>query len=153
MRTIEIKTIKELYDLDLSLFQVNEDIDISIKLRVDNERINYPIKIIHSKPRLKSNIYIKLALFGSAHIHMPVEILVEKGAYDTSTNFKALVYILSEKAHAGIIPGLFIHEKNIQNAGHGVVIKNIKDKDLIYLRSRGIPVVEAKEKIIAITYN
>jgi Fe-S cluster assembly scaffold protein SufB len=55
---------------------------------------------------------------------------------------------MSPQARALVTPGLFIEEKNIQGAGHGVVIKNIKDKDLYYLQARGISKTEARELII-----
>jgi Fe-S cluster assembly protein SufD len=148
MKTILINTIEELRKLDISDFNIAEDTSIDIKLKLVDELLEYPIKVIHSKPNLTSNIKVKIAIYGKGNLKMPVEIWVKEGAINTSTNFKALVYLLSNDARAEVTPGLFIHEKNIQSAGHGVIIKNIKDKDTFYLRSRGIEKEMAKELIV-----
>lgn len=148
MKVIEITKIEDLEQIDLSSVEVHEDIDISIRLRVEDREIEYPINIRHTHPGLHSKINVRLALFGRSKVKMPVEILVEKDAIDTSTAFKAHVLLMSPQAQATITPGLLIHEKNIQAASHGVIIKNIKDKDLVYLRARGISKSASKELII-----
>ena len=148
MKSLEIRKTSDL--IDLSDFTVNEDIEFSIKLKLHDDNLNYPIKIIHSKPGLSSNINVKIALFGKSNLKMPVEIWVREGAKNTSTSFKATVYLMNEKAKAEVTPGLFIHEKDIQSAGHGVIIKNIKEKDTFYLQSRGLEQEIAKEMIIGI---
>ena len=89
-----------------------------------------------------------MGLFGKSKVKMPVVIFVKEGAKETSTKFKANVLLMSPNSYANITPGLFIHEKNIQSAGHGVVIKNVKDKDLYYLRARGINKNDAREIIV-----
>lgn len=150
MSKILIENLNDLEALDLSNFEVTDDIDIEIKFKVFDEKIVKPIKIIHSEPDLQSKIYIKLALYGKASVEIPVEIWVKEGAKNTSTNFKALIYLMTNSARANITPGLFIHEKEIASAGHGVVIKSIKDKDTFYLQSRGIPNQAAKELIVGI---
>ena len=119
-------------------------------MKLIDKKIIKPIQIIHSKPNLTSNINIKIALYGNSSIEMPVEIIVNKGATGTSTNFKATVFLMSEKAKANVTPGLFIHEKDILSAGHGVVIKNIKEKDTLYLQSRGIERGEAREMVVGL---
>ena len=150
MNHIEVKTLDELKALNLENLTVIEDISIDIKLRLEDMELDYPINIYHNTPGLESKINIKLALFGKSKIKMPVEIHVKEGAKDTTTNFKALVYIMSGSAHATITPGLFIHEKDILGASHGVIIKNIKDRDLVYLQSRGMEKGEAKEMIVGL---
>lgn len=148
MKSIEIKNIEDLKRLDLSNFKVEEDVEFDIKLRLYNENFEYPIKLIHEKKGLSSKISIKLALFGKSFIKIPTEIHVKKNAIDTATGFKALVLLMSPQARATVTPGLFIEEKNILSASHGVVIKNIKDKDLVYLRARGIEKQSAREMIV-----
>ncbi len=148
MKIIEIKTLKDLQNLDLSNCIINEDISVEVKLRLTDVEFEYPIKVFHITPGFSSKVSIKLALFGKSIIKMPVEIHVKKGATDSSTDFKALVLLMSPNARATVTPGLFIEERNIQSASHGVVIKNIKDKDLAYLRARGIKKSEAKDMVI-----
>jgi Fe-S cluster assembly scaffold protein SufB len=150
MTHIEIKTLEDLKSLNLQSLTVIEDVSIDIKLRLENEDLEYPINIFHDTAGFTSKINIKLALFGKSKVKMPVEIHVKEGAKDTTTNFKALVYIMSGSAHANITPGLFIHEKDILGASHGVIIKNVKDRDLVYLQSRGIEKSEAKEIIVGL---
>ncbi len=148
MKRIEIRTLDQLHSIDLSNFEVIEDTEIDIQLRLIDTELQYPISITHEIPDLLSSIRIKIALFGKSKVTIPVQIRVKKGARGTSTGFKALVYQMSPHAHANITPGLFIEERNINAASHGVVIKNIKDKDLLYLRSRGIERERAREMII-----
>jgi len=148
MKEINITQIDELLNLDLSNYKVDEDVSIDIKLRLENQTIEFPITIIHNTPGKNSKVSIKLALYGQSKAIIPVEMHVRKGAINTSTDFKALVYIMSPTAHANVTPGLFIEEKDIQSASHGVVIKNIKDKDLVYLQARGIVKAHAKEMIV-----
>jgi Fe-S cluster assembly scaffold protein SufB len=148
MKEYIIKSFDELSKLDFRNIIVDEEINIDIKLNIYSQNLNFPINIIHEKPDLESKINIKLALYGKSHINIPVEILVKNGAKGTSTNFKALVYIMDPQSKANITPGLLIHEKNINSAGHGVVIKNIKPKDTFYLESRGIEKEKAKELIV-----
>lgn len=150
MKKIEIKNFDELKSLDLSNLEILEDISIDIKLKLIDENIDFPIKIFHQKPNFSSEIKIKLALYGKSKVNIPAEILVKSGAKDTSTNFKALVYLMDPKSHANVTPGLLIHDKNIKSAGHGVVIKNIKDSDTFYLQSRGINKDLSKDLIIGI---
>lgn len=148
MKEILIQTIEELKSYDFENFEVTEDIEINIRLKLIDEKVEYPIKIFHKRKNLTSNLNIKAALYGNSELKMPIEMKVEDGATGTSTNLKALIFLLSDKAKAQVTPGLLIHEKNIQSAGHGVIIKNIKDKDTVYIESRGIEKEVAKELII-----
>lgn len=146
MKTLIINNTENLPDL--SNFEVTEDIEINFIARITDESIFYPIKILHKIPNLSLKFHVKLALFSKANIKMPVEIIVEKGAINTATNFKATVFLMDKYAKAEITPGLFIHEKNILNAGHGVIIKNVKPKDTFYIQSRGIDFNKARDLII-----
>ncbi len=146
MKVINITDIENLYDL--KDFEVNEDTTIDFVSRICDKSFEFPIKIIHRKPDLSSNITIRIALFGQSQVRIPVEIYVEKGAINTYTNFKATVFIMSKESKAHITPSLFIHEKSIRGAGHGLVIKNIKPKDTFYLQSRGIEFEKARDLII-----
>lgn len=148
MNIIEVKNLEELHKLDLSQLIVIEDTEVEIRLRLTDETIEYPINIYHNTPSVESKVSVKIALYGSSSVKMPVEIHVNKGARDCKTDFKAIVYLMSPHAKANVTPGLFIEEKNIQGAGHGVVIKNIKERDLYYLRARGLNREEARNIII-----
>lgn len=150
MNQIFIKNLEELKSLDLSNYEVKKDIEVDIRFKVENESFVFPIKILHKQPNFSSKINIKLAVYGKSKVEIPAEILVAAGAKGTSTNFKALIYLMDKDAKATVTPGLLIHEKDIQSAGHGVVIKSIKDKDTFYIRSRGIKSVEAKELLVGI---
>lgn len=148
--TLKINNVRDFEGLDLSNFEINKNIELVVRLKLDHEKIIKPIKITHIKKDLASKIDIKIALYGNSSLEMPVEIFVEKGATGTSTNFKANIFLMSDHAKAKVTPGLFIHEKEIQSAGHGVVIKNIKESDTRYLRTRGIEFDQAREMIVGI---
>lgn len=150
MKEITIKTGKELQSHDFSKIDIREDLDIKIKLKLINQKVQFPITIHHNIPGKTSSVMIKMALYGSASLIMPVQIYVHPGATDTSTNFSATIYLMSPQTTAQITPGLFIHEKNIQSAGHGVVIKHIKESDIHYLLSRGIEYSTAEDMVIGL---
>jgi len=150
MKEILIDSVEKLTKFDLQSFEVTEDIDIQIKLKLVDQKIEYPINIFHKKKDLKSNLNIKVVLYGNSELKMPIEMKVVEGATGTSTNLRAIVYILSDKSKAQITPGLLIHEKEINSAGHAVIIKNIKDKDTVYIQSRGIEKNVAKEIIVGL---
>jgi Fe-S cluster assembly scaffold protein SufB len=146
MKIINITNIENPYDL--KDFEVHEDTTINFISRIYDKSFELPIKIIHRKPDLSSNITIRIALFGQSQVRIPVEIYVVKGAVNTYTNFKASVFIMSNESKADITPSLFIHEKAIRGAGHSLVIKNIKQKDTLYLQSRGIKFEKARDLIM-----
>jgi Fe-S cluster assembly scaffold protein SufB len=145
---INITTLEELKNLDLTHYQVEADTEIAIRLCLTDTDLEYPINVFHETPGFLSKVSIKIALFGKSNVKIPARIHVSKGARDSATDFKALVLLMSPHARATVTPGLFIEERNIQSASHGVVIKNIKDKDLHYLQARGIVKSEAREMLI-----
>ena len=144
---MKILNINNTSDIDLSNYIVNEDVTINLILKLDNVSLDFPINITHKTPNLTSIINIKAALNNKSTINIPTQIHINKGAINTSTQFKALIYLLSPNARASITPALYIEEKNIKIASHGVVIKNIKDKDISYFLARGISKEKAKEFI------
>jgi len=147
MREITITTIEELESLPAEII-VSENVHITIRLKLTDQEIHQPITIHHHQPGRESTLDVKIALYGKSRLTMPVNITVHEGADATATDFHALVFLMSPQAKAQVTPGMFIHERNIQSAAHGVVIKNIKPKDVYYLRARGLASHQAQELLI-----
>lgn len=140
----------DLLDVFSKLTNIDEDIEVVANIVLDNQNFQSRLNITHELPNKSSNIKLKFVLYGNSKVTLPVDILVKKGALNTSTNFSAIVYIMDKDSKAEITPALFIHEKNIQKAGHGLVIKNIKPVDTIYFQARGIGAGIAKKLIVGI---
>ncbi|MCX8035136.1 MAG: SufD family Fe-S cluster assembly protein [Candidatus Dojkabacteria bacterium] len=120
-----------------SELKVTKSADYKFRLKLRNQKIQTKMKFIFSTPSVESNIDIKIALYKS-ECEMPVEVHIPNGVKGVSAELNIVVYVMDEKSRANITPGMFIHDRDVQKAGHGLVIKNIKNKDLYYFYSRGI---------------
>lgn len=145
---MEINSVEQLLESKLDNFTVTEDIDVSLTLFLEDTELQYPIQVNQNVPRNSFNLKVKIVLFGTSKLEMPIDLHVNQGATETETQLNGVVYIMSQQSNAKVVPSLYIHEKNILGASHGMVIKNIKDKDLIYFNSRGIENTTAKELIL-----
>lgn len=141
---ITIQSAKELGEINLSNFTITKNTHISIQMKLIDQIIEKPIVIQQVNAGFEFNLDIKLALFGKSKVNIPIELNVQKGARDSKTYLQGLIYLVGKNSSAYVVPSLYIHEKNINGASHGVVIKNIKDRDLVYFFSRGIEKEEAR---------
>lgn len=150
MKLIEVKNLNDLIELNLE----NHDncFDISITGTVVLHQITgiLPIKITHRMPNTSFHFNVKFIVYENVDFEIPVEIRVEKGAIGVSTSFHALVYNLNSTSKLKVVPGMFIYEKNINSAAHGVVIKNLTRKDLIYFLARGVSENDAKNYVLGL---
>lgn len=135
----EIQNFNEVY--------VSSSVDYKFRLKFRNQKIQTKMKFIFSTPSVESNIDIKIALYKS-ECEMPVEVHIPNGIKGVSAELKIIVYVMDDKSRANITPGMFIHDRDVQKAGHGLVIKNIKNKDLYYFYSRGIDRKQGEKLLI-----
>ncbi|MBN1915932.1 SufD family Fe-S cluster assembly protein [Candidatus Dojkabacteria bacterium] len=128
--------------------EINEDSEIlGLYIGKKNDSANLKLKIIHKKPYLKSNVLIKAVLWDKSKLNFEGDIIIEKGARNTDTYLKADVLIMSEDASARAVPSLEIKEDEVKG-GHGATVGQIDQKQLFYLRSRGLPHKEAENVLV-----
>ncbi len=135
----QLSVYRELY--------VSESTDYKFRIKLRKQKLKSTMKFVFTTPSVSSNIDIKIALYQS-ECEMPVEVHIPSGVKGVSAELKIIVYVMDDKSRANVTPGMFIHDRDVQKAGHGLVIKNIKNKDLYYFYSRGIDRKQGEKLLI-----
>lgn len=149
MNRIVISNGVELKLSNLENFIVWEDTEVFINLKLKNTFLDYQINVNQVKPNIKFYIKIKAILYENVDINIPINLVVNEGAIKTETFLEGKIYILDhKKSKVSITPSMYIHEKNIEGASHGVVIKTINLKDIEYFLARGFTINQAKKLFV-----
>lgn len=74
-------------------------------------------------------------------------IRVDEGAQQTDAFQESRNLLLSRKAHADAIPGLEIEADNVR-CTHAAAIAQLDEEQIFYLRSRGLPLEQARRLVI-----
>ncbi len=101
----------------------------------------------HSAPHTSSQLDFKVVLSGRSHSAYTGNITIEKKAPFSSAFQENRNLLLSERARAESIPELEIDIDEVQ-CSHGATIGPIREDELFYLMSRGIPEREAVRQIV-----
>src|SRR5699024_12143146 len=103
----------------------------------------------HAVPNCISRVTYKGALQGDeAHIVWIGDVLIRKEAEGTDTYELNRNLVLTDGARADSVPNLEIETGEIAGAGHASATGRFDDDQLFYLRSRGIPEVEARKLVV-----
>lgn len=104
------------------------------------------IEIIHEALRTRAETLVRTLATGAATPKFQGLIRIEPGASQCESylNHHSLVF---DQAKSYTWPALEI-ENNDVKCSHAATVKTITDADLFYLRSRGIPVKEARKTLI-----
>ncbi|ROR74243.1 Fe-S cluster assembly protein SufD [Bogoriella caseilytica] len=103
----------------------------------------------HAVPHCTSNVTYKGALQGAgAHAVWVGDVLIRKEAEGTDTYELNRNLLLTEGARADSVPNLEIETGEIEGAGHASATGRFDDEQLFYLRSRGIPEIEARRLVV-----
>lgn len=101
----------------------------------------------HLAPHTTSDLLFKGALTGRSRSVWQGMIYVAPGAQKTDGYQANRNLILSDQARADSIPGLEILANDVR-CTHGATVGKIDPNEIFYLRSRGIPEIEAKRLIV-----
>jgi Fe-S cluster assembly protein SufD len=112
-----------------------------------NQHLDYDSQQNHLAPNTTSDLLFKGALVDQSRAVWQGMVYVAPDAQKTDGYQANRNLILSHKAHADSIPGLEILADDVR-CTHGATIGKIDQDQIFYLRSRGIPKVEAERLIV-----
>jgi Fe-S cluster assembly protein SufD len=103
----------------------------------------------HAVPSCKSRVTYKGALQGEgAHTVWIGDVLIRVEAEGTDTYELNRNLVLTDGARADSVPNLEIETGMIEGAGHASATGRFDDEQLFYLRSRGIPEIDARRLVV-----
>ncbi len=113
----------------------------------DHNRSAVSVKAEHLSEKARSFQWIRSALADRARFSFCGRIFVAKGASQTESYQLNNNLVLSDQAIADSQPNLEILNDDVK-ASHGATAGQIRDEDLFYLQSRGIPLDRARSLLI-----
>ena len=113
------------------------------------QHLEHQLFIDHAAPRCRSRVTYKGALQGQdAHTVWVGDVLIRAAAEGTDTYEQNRNLVLTDGARADSVPNLEIETGLIEGAGHASATGRFDDEQLFYLRSRGIPEIEARRLVV-----
>lgn len=111
------------------------------------QHLEYATKQVHAAPRTNSDLAFRGILGGRSTTVWSGMIEVVPGAQKIDAFQESRNLLVSKKAHADAIPGLEILANDVR-CTHAAAIAQLDEKQLFYLRSRGLPEAAAKRLMI-----
>jgi Fe-S cluster assembly protein SufD len=113
------------------------------------QHLEHRLFVDHNAPHTKSNVDYRGALQGQgAHAVWVGDVLIRKVAEGITTYESNRNLVLTDGCRADSVPNLEIETGEITGAGHASATGRFDDEQLFYLRSRGIPEVEARRLVV-----
>ena len=111
------------------------------------QHLDYATKQVHAAPRTVSDLAFRGILGGRSTAVWSGMIEVVPGAQKIDAFQESRNLLVSKKAHADAIPGLEILANDVR-CTHAAAIAQLDEKQLFYLRSRGLTEAAAKRLMI-----
>jgi Fe-S cluster assembly protein SufD len=113
------------------------------------QHLEHQLFVDHAAPRCRSRVTYKGALQGDgAHTVWVGDVLIQAHAEGTDTYELNRNLVLTDGARADSVPNLEIETGLIEGAGHASATGRFDDEQLFYLRSRGIPELDARRLVV-----
>lgn len=112
-----------------------------------NQHLDLDTQQNHHAPHTTSDLLYKGALKGDSRMVWQGMIYVAHGAQKTDGYQANRNLVLSKGARADSIPGLEILADDVR-CTHGATVGKLEEEPLFYLKSRGIPQVEAEQLVV-----
>jgi Fe-S cluster assembly protein SufD len=112
-----------------------------------NQHLDHDTQQNHLAPHTTSDLLFKGALKGKSRSVWQGMIYVAPGAQKTDGYQANRNIVLSDEARADSIPGLEILADDVR-CTHGATVGKLEQEPLFYLKSRGIPQVEAERLVV-----
>ena len=113
------------------------------------QHLEHRLFVDHDTPNCRSRVGYKGALSGDGARTVWIgDVLIRPEATGTDTYEYNRNLILTDEAHADSVPNLEILTGEIVGAGHASTSGRLEDEHIFYLRSRGIPLEEARRLVL-----
>jgi len=110
------------------------------------QHCDHHTQIDHSAPHCISREHYRGVLDGRAHGVFNGKVVVHQGASGTDSAQSNANLLLSDKAEVDAKPELVIHHDDVK-AAHGCPVGQLDDKQLFYLKTRGMSDEEARQML------
>ncbi|WP_038248921.1 Fe-S cluster assembly protein SufD [Ghiorsea bivora] len=142
---IEIGGILSRTDLIVNLSGKGASCDLNgLFVLGGRQHADHHTRIDHTAPHCTSRELYRTVLDGRSHGVFNGKVMVHEGAIKTDSNMSNGNILLSKNAEIDTKPELEIYNDDVKCA-HGATIGQLDDKQLFYLRSRGISAEAAQE--------
>ncbi len=133
-------------DIDLRIDLIGPGAEAHIKalyLCKGDEKVNFRILMHHRAPGCHSTQQVKGIAGGSAQVHFDGTIVVAPDAQQTEAFQENHNIVLTDEARVETKPQLEIYADDVK-CSHGATVGRLNPDELFYMRSRGIPEIEAR---------
>jgi Fe-S cluster assembly scaffold protein SufB len=135
-------------DLEVRLVAKGSAVEIVMPLiGKGSSKSQIRVSVIHDAPDTYSRVLFKAALWDNASINMIGSVRINKKAVKSDAYLSAHARMMSKKALAKLEPQLEVFEDNIK-ASHGSTVGSFSEKELFYLRSKGLSRQQAERILI-----
>lgn len=135
-------------DIQIHLNEPNASTKIKVLTLANfNQRKNIQLTVHHHQPNCQSDIMTRGVMAGLSKSEFTGKIIVDTDASKTNAKLENKNLLLSDKADVNSKPELEIYNNDIQ-CTHGATVGYLELEALFYLKTRGIPEVEAKQLLI-----
>ena len=133
-------------DIDLRIDLIGPGAEAHIKalsLCKGDEKVNFRILMHHRAPGCHSTQQVKGIAGGCAQVHFDGIIVVAPDAQQTEAFQEHHNIVLTDEARVETKPQLEIYADDVK-CSHGATVGRLNPDELFYMRSRGIPEIEAR---------
>ena len=133
-------------DIDLRIDLIGPGAEAHIKalyLCKGDEKVNFRILMHHRAPGCHSTQQVKGIAGGCAQVHFDGIIVVAPDAQQTEAFQENHNIVLTDEARVETNPQLEIYADDVK-CSHGATVGRLNPDELFYMRSRGIPEIEAR---------
>ena len=133
-------------DIDLRIDLIGPGAEAHIKalyLCKGDEKVNFRILMHHLAPGCHSTQQVKGIAGGCAQVHFDGIIVVAPDAQQTEAFQENHNIVLTDEARVETKPQLEIYADDVK-CSHGATVGRLNPDELFYMRSRGIPEIEAR---------
>jgi len=142
---IEIGGALSRTDLVVNLAESGASCDLNGLFVLDGrQHVDHHTRVDHTAPNCTSRENYRTVLDGRSHGVFNGKIMVHRGASQTDSDMQNGNILLSKHAEIDTKPELEIYNDDVKCA-HGATVGQLDDKQLFYLRSRGVSQETAQE--------
>jgi Fe-S cluster assembly protein SufD len=145
MHAVELGSLLTRVDVAVNLSETGASCELNgLFVLGGRQHVDHHTRVDHKAPHCTSNELYRTVLDGRSHGVFNGKVVVHKGATKTDSSQSNGNLLLSKHAEIDTKPELEIYNDDVKCA-HGATVGQLDDKQLFYLRSRGISQEAAQE--------